>query len=121
MTTTTFTLDENLNKGTIFFEIHNFKDLRSRAGKSNYVKSEEVMIKRTSFSLVVFPNGGDEKDKMSVFLYNNSDHDVVLEYHSIQAMGGAEDWSCERKIGKRKGWGMPNFMRGNKIGGDCEV
>ena len=116
-TTHTHSLDQYLNKATIVFEIHNFKDLRSRAGKSNYVKSEEVMIKRTSFSLVVFPNGGTDRDKMSVYLYNNSDHDVEVYRYSITAVGGAIDKGKFCKIEKRKGWGMRNFMRGNKIEG----
>ena len=116
MTTTTYTLDENLNKATIVFEIHDFKNLRSRAGKSNYIKSEEVMIRRTAFSLVVFPQGGTEKDKMTVYLHNDSDHDVLVDY-SIRAVGGATDNAYRCKIEKRKGWGMPNFMRGNKVEG----
>ena len=115
MTTTTYTLNENLNKAEFVFEIHNFQQARRKKSNQDYIESDEILIGGTAFSLKVYPKGGTEKGNMSVFL--TSDHDIVVDF-SIKATPGCAVMSDHlQRIEKGYAFGMRNFMRGDKIEG----
>ena len=84
MPTATYTLDKELNKAKFVFEIHDFQQARRKKSNRDYVESDEISIGGTALSLRVYPKGGPEKGKMTVFLLNNSDHYIVIDY-SIKA------------------------------------
>ena len=66
-----------------------------------YVESDEISIWGTALSLRVYPKGGPEKGKMVVFLQNNSDHYIVVDY-SIKATPGPSKPLLAQ-------WGVPCF------------
>ena len=117
MTTTTYTLNENLNKAEFVFEIHNFQQARRKKSNQDYIESDEIFIGGAAFTLEVYPKGGTEKGKMSVYLLNNSDHDIVVDFSIKATPGGAVMSDRLQRIEKESGWGMRNFMRGDKIEG----
>ena len=116
MDKTSYTLDEKLNKATIVFEIQNFSKAWSRLRKGASFESE-FSIGRTDFSFLVHPSWPGPlypKEEMSVYLRNNSDHDVVVDY-SIRTVGGrrgsrVSTSECDFRMLKRTGWGAQSFM-----------
>ena len=117
MTTTTYTLNENLNKAVFVFEIHNFQQARRKKSNQDYIESDEIFIGGAAFTLEVYPKGGTEKGKMSVYLLNNSDHDIVVDFSIKATPGGAVCGSRLIRIPKGYGYEKRNFMRGDKIEG----
>ena len=119
MDKTSYTLDENLNKATIVFEIQNFSKAWSRLRKGASFESE-FSIGRTDFSFLVHPSWSGPlypKEEMSVYLRNNSDHDVAVDY-SIRAKGSGGDRAStseyDFRMVKGTGWGAQSFMHGRK-------
>ena len=99
-------------------KITDIDDLRKRCTrKADYIVSDDFLIGRSSFCLLVNPTGGTKKDMMSVWLVNNSDHAVVVDY-SIKAKGAPQhqEYGCKLEGGC---WaaGLDNFMLLTKL--DC--
>ena len=113
-------LDTNLNKATIVCEIPDIDDLRRRCTrKADYMRSEKFCIGRSSFGLEVCPNGGTKKDMMSVWLFNCSDHDVVVDFSS-KAKGVPQDqrYGCKLEGG---GGGVGLDMLVTKLEGSINL
>ena len=62
MTTTTYTLYENLNKAKFVFEIHDFQQARRKKSNLDFIESDEISIGGTILALRVYPKGGAQKD-----------------------------------------------------------
>ena len=115
-----FNLYKNLNKVNIAFEIPDFEDVRRRCTrKADYCLSDDFLIGRSTFYLCVQPIERTKKHAMSVYLYNDSDHDVVVDY-SIKAKGVPQhqEYGCTLT---GQGDGVGSFMQWTKAEGSLKL
>jgi len=111
--TKTWSMQNELKKATFSFEISDFGEAKRKLEKGRCITSKQVVVGKSIFSVEIYPGGdlhtvGDETaavGKISVFLSNDSKHDVFVDL--IITVGGAESEAVvNKKLGKKKGWGF---------------
>ena len=80
---------KDYNKAKIKLEILNFSDLLGNTPKGRRISSKQVQVGGSKSSLGVFPKGCKQAKKkmLSAFLYNKSNHNVVVD-PTITVEGG---------------------------------
>ena len=105
-------MKEDFNKAKIKLEIPNFSDVLGKTTKGQRNSSKQIEVRGSKFALGVFPKGCGQAEKgmPSAFLYNESDHDVIVDF--IIAVEGCnlESWK-DTKIERKNSKGKIDFMR----------
>ena len=115
---------EESNKAKLKLVIPNFSDVLGKTRKGDKIKSEIILVGRSKFSLEVYPSGvkSAERGMISVFLQNESNHDVVVDY-TITA--GEAEFKFQNfqnsKIEKDGGWGSRNFMKAKEVEAELNI
>ena len=115
---------EESNKAKLKLVIPNFSDVLGKTRKGDKIRSEMFLVGRSKFTLDVYPSGiGAAKQGMiSVYLHNESNHDVVVDY-TITA--GEAEFKFQNfqnsKIEKDGGWGSRNFMKAKEVEAELNI
>ena len=113
---------EESKKAKLKLVISNFSDVLTRKGEK--IRSKIISVGRSKFSLEVYPSGvkSAERGMISVFLQNESNHDVVVDY-TITA--GEAEFKFQNfqnsKIEKDGGWGSRNFMKAKEVEAELNI
>ena len=117
LNTSSWSVKENFNKAKLKFVIPDFSDLVCNTRKGDGIKSKQCDVGGSKFALMIYPNGSRnaEEGMLSVFLHNESNHDVVVDYTISVEGGNRRSWENIR-IEKCDGIGWKNFMRASEVG-----
>ena len=118
----TLTVREEVKTVKMKLEIPNFSEIVVNATQGQGIKSKYFEVGGSKFVLEIFPNGDEQAEKgmLSVFLHNESNHDVLVDY-TISVEGG-NTLSCEnKKIYKEGGKVWKDFMRASEVGTHLEM
>ena len=120
--TSSWSMKEEVNKAKLRLEISNFSDAVGNTRRGQGVKSKQFDVGGSKFALKIFPNGDLEATKgmLSAYLYNESNHDVVVGF-TISVEGGESMSDKNAKIEKGSSWGWENFMRASEVGTDLKT
>jgi len=105
--TRTWSMQNELKKATFSFEIADFGEAKRKLEKGRYISSKQVVVGRSIFSLEIYPGGDEpaEVGKISVFLSNDSKHDVLIDL-IVTVCGAESEAIVNKKLVKKKGWGF---------------
>ena len=120
--TSSRSVKEGVNKAKLKFEIPSFSDVVGNTSKGQGVKSNQFDVGGSSFTLEILPNGdlGAKEGMLSVFLCNESNLDVAVDYTISIGRGNVQ--SLENiKIEKRRSWGWVNFMTTSEVRTNLET
>jgi len=129
--TSSWSVKEDFNQAKLRLEIPNFSDVVGNTRKGQGIKSKLFDVGGSKFVLEIYPNGDlkAEEGMLSVFLNNESNHDVVVDY-TISVDGiNRESREYEKiekvtensRIEKGKGKGRRNFMSSSEIETDLKT
>ena len=108
----TWSVQKDWDEAKLFFEIPNFSDVRMTMSAGKGVASNTISIGRSSFSVMVYPNGRSESDigsnGVGVFLDNDSKHSVVVD--CTTTFGNTTRTLNDQKIESDSLYGWPNFL-----------
>ena len=109
--TRSWSVKEDFNKAKIKLEIPNFSDVLGKTTKGQRNPSKQIEVRGSKFALGVFPKGCGQAEKgmPSAFLYNESDHDVIVDF--IFAVEGCKESWKNTKIERKNSKGKIDFMR----------
>ena len=105
---------EESKKAKLKLVIPYFSDVLTRKGEK--IRSKIISVGRSKFSLEVYPSGvkSAERGMISVFLQNESNHDVEVDY-TITAGEAVSEYHKNTKIEKGGGVGRRNFMKAKEV------
>ena len=105
--TSSWSMKEEVNKAKLRLEISNFSDAVGNTRRGQGVKSKQFDVGGSKFALKIFPNGDLEATKgmLSAYLYNESNHGVVVDF-TISVEGGKAPSYKNIKIEKGSNWGI---------------
>jgi len=113
--TTTWVSHRDCTKASLTFEITNFAAAVAANKKGRYVESQPCTIGGSRFVVKVYPSGNDAaaKDKVSVFVMNQNDHKVLVDF-AIQV--GDLKSETNYQIEGTEGRGCTDFMDIKAVG-----
>ena len=114
---------EEFNKGKLKLEIPKFSEVVGNTGREVKISSKLFHVGRSKFRLAVYPGGVEETTEQgmfSVYLYNVSNHDVVVDF-TISANWGMSMSKKDDKIEKNCDSGWADFMKTRDVGADLNL
>jgi len=117
-----WSMKEEVNKAKLKLEIPNFSDVVGCRIKGQKISSEQFDVGGINFALDIYPNGtlNAAKGMLSVFLCNESNLDVAVDYTISIGRGNVQ--SLENiKIEKGRSWGWVNFMTTSEVRTNLET
>ena len=114
---------EEFNKGKLKLEIPKFSEVVGNTGREVKISSKLFHVGRSKFRLAVYPGGVEETTEQgmfSVYLYNVSNHDVVVDF-TISANWGMSMSKEGVKIEKNCDSGWADFMKTRDVGADLNL
>ena len=120
--TSSWSVKDDANKAKLRLEIPKFSEVLGNTEKDQQIRSKQVSVGGSKFALAICPKGhkNAEEGMISAFLYNESNHDVVVD-HTINVEGGNSISAQNIKIAKKDGRGKWNFMKANEVGTDLNI
>ena len=114
---------EEFNKAKLKLEIPKFSEVVGNTGREVKISSKLFHVGRSKFRLAVYPGGVEETTEQgmfSVYLYNVSNHDVVVDF-TISANWGMSMSKEDDKIEKNCDSGWADFMKTRDVGADLNL
>ena len=114
---------EEFIKGKLKLEIPKFSEVVGNTGREVKISSKLFHVGRSKFRLAVYPGGVEETTEQgmfSVYLYNVSNHDVVVDF-TISANWGMSMSKKDDKIEKNCDSGWADFMKTRDVGADLNL
>ena len=114
---------EEFNKAKLQLEIPKFSEVVGNTGREVKISSKLFHVGRSKFRLAVYPGGVEETTEQgmfSVYLYNVSNHDVVVDF-TISANWGMSMSKEDDKIEKNCDSGWADFMKTRDVGADLNL
>ena len=114
---------EEFNKGKLKLEIPKFSEVVGNTGREVKISSKLFHVGRSKFRLAVYPGGVEETTEQgmfSVYLYNVSNHGVVVDF-TISANWGMSMSKEDDKIEKNCDSGWADFMKTRDVGADLNL
>ena len=114
---------EEFNKAKLKLEIPKFSEVAGNTGREVKISSKLFHVGRSKFRLAVYPGGVEETTEQgmfSVYLYNVSNHDVVVDF-TISANWGMSMSKKDDKIEKNCDSGWADFMKTRDVGADLNL
>ena len=114
---------EEFNKAKLKLEIPKFSEVVGNTGREVKISSKLFHVGRSKFRLAVYPGGVEETTEQgmfSVYLYNVSNHDVVVDF-TISANWGMSMSKKDDKIEKNCDSGWADFMKTRDVGADLNL
>ena len=114
---------EEFNKAKLQLEIPKFSEVVGNTGRKVRISSKLFHVGRSKFMLAVYPHGVEETTEQgmfSVYLYNVSNHDVVVDF-TISANWGMSMSKKDDKIEKNCDSGWADFMKTRDVGADLNL
>ena len=114
---------EEFNKAKLKLEIPKFSEVVGNTGREVKISSKLFHVGRSKFMLAVYPHGVEETTEQgmfSVYLYNVSNHDVVVDF-TISANWGMSMSKEGVKIEKNCDSGWADFMKTRDVGADLNL
>ena len=114
---------EEFNKAKLKLEIPKFSEVVGNTGREVKISSKLFHVGRSKFMLAVYPHGVEETTEQgmfSVYLYNVSNHDVVVDF-TISANWGMSMSKKDDKIEKNCDSGWADFMKTRDVGADLNL
>ena len=123
ISTKSWSVREEFNKGKLKLEIPKFSEVVGNTGREVKISSKLFHVGRSKFRLAVYPGGVEETTEQgmfSVYLYNVSNHDVVVDF-TISANWGMSMSKKDDKIEKNCDSGWADFMKTRDVGADLNL
>ena len=114
---------EEFNKAKLKLEVPKFSEVVGNTGRKVRISSKLFHVGRSKFMLAVYPHGVEETTEQgmfSVYLYNVSNHDVVVDF-TISANWGMSMSKKDDKIEKNCDSGWADFMKTRDVGADLNL
>ena len=114
---------EEFNKAKLKLEVPKFSEVVGNTGREVKISSKLFHVGRSKFRLAVYPGGVEETTEQgmfSVYLYNVSNHDVVVDF-TISANWGMSMSKKDDKIEKNCDSGWADFMKTRDVGADLNL
>ena len=114
---------EEFNKAKLKLEVPKFSEVVGNTGRKVRISSKLFHVGRSKFRLAVYPGGVEETTEQgmfSVYLYNVSNHDVVVDF-TISANWGMSMSKEGVKIEKNCDSGWADFMKTRDVGADLNL
>ena len=114
---------EEFNKAKLKLEIPKFSEVVGNTGREVKISSKLFHVGRSKFRLAVYPGGVEETTEQgmfSVYLYNVSNHAVVVDF-TISANWGMSMSKEGDKIEKNCDSGWADFMKTRDVGADLNL
>ena len=114
---------EEFNKAKLKLEVPKFSEVVGNTGRKVRISSKLFHVGRSKFRLAVYPGGVEETTEQgmfSVYLYNVSNHDVVVDF-TISANWGMSMSKKDDKIEKNCDSGWADFMKTRDVGADLNL
>ena len=123
ISTKSWSVREEFNKAKLQLEIPKFSEVVGNTGREVKISSKLFHVGRSKFRLAVYPGGVEETTEQgmfSVYLYNVSNHDVVVDF-TISANWGMSMSKKDDKIEKNCDSGWADFMKTRDVGADLNL
>ena len=114
---------EEFNKAKLKLEVPKFSEVVGNTERKVKISSKLFHVGRSKFRLAVYPGGVEETTEQgmfSVYLYNVSNHDVVVDF-TISANWGMSMSKKDDKIEKNCDSGWADFMKTRDVGADLNL
>jgi len=117
-----WSVKKDFNKAKLRLEIPNFSEVLGNTKRGQKIRSKQFEVGGSKFAFAVYPKGdeGAEEGKLSALLWNESNHDIEVNY-SIIVEGGHSTSSENSRIEKKTSTGRLNLMRASDVGTDLNI
>jgi len=117
-----WSVKKDFNKAKLRLEIPNFSEVLSNTKKGQEIRSKQFGVGGSIFAFAIYPKGGEgaKEGRFSAILWNESSHDVEVNY-TIIVEGGHSTSSENSRIEKKMSTGRLNFMRASDVGTDLNI
>ena len=115
----------DLDKASFSFSINNLPEAKSITKTGEKIKSMDFSIGASEFSIGIYPNGdedmNDDDEFTSVFLYNDSDHDVTVDFTISIGSLVSKTWEKSSVIKSTEGSGWDELIKKTALGQNIMV